>query len=155
MERILRAICKGMLTTIEKQLKDFLPGGVYGEAPNPKELERTKNSHLHNLPCEHHLGDLDASQKKRPNATFHYHSSLELLKRTRFLQWLSLKSPEESTALWRLARKHGSALRAKHKRDEEEENKKEEDALNKVPEKKGKKTKKLPKKKVTALPQCH
>ncbi|KAH3818946.1 hypothetical protein DPMN_120674 [Dreissena polymorpha] len=70
-----------MLRCVDKQLVDFLPGGQFNDMSRSEDLNRTKFAHSTNLSCEHHLGDLDNSQKQRPNVTLHHHSSVQLLKR--------------------------------------------------------------------------
>ncbi|KAK3605385.1 hypothetical protein CHS0354_036292 [Potamilus streckersoni] len=52
------------------------------EAADPNTM-RTRFAQVTNLGCEHHFGDLDSSQKRRPNASMHQHPSIHLLKRNR------------------------------------------------------------------------
>ncbi|KAH3782024.1 hypothetical protein DPMN_159935 [Dreissena polymorpha] len=54
-----------------------------------------------NLSCEHHFGDLDSSQKRQPNASYHHHSSIQMIKRNRrqMMTWLGSKGPTERSNL--------------------------------------------------------
>ena len=78
-----------MFKCIKKQLVDFLPGGKFYQTPiDPKP---TSFAPLTNLGCEHHFGDLDSSQRRRPNASYHHHTSVQLLKRNRkqVMEWIT------------------------------------------------------------------
>ena len=59
--------------TIRRQLSDFIDG-PYSEVPNEQAAKRTSFAPITNLSCEHHFGDLDSSQRGRPNASLHHHS---------------------------------------------------------------------------------
>ena len=109
-----------MTETVEKQLVDFLPSGKYSGPADPVELDRTGFAHVTNLGCEHHFGDLDSSQRRRPNASLHHHSSIQLLKRNRqgIQDWISKLSSEAKEQLFSDARKHGPQLRKKHRLSE-------------------------------------
>lgn len=52
---------------------------------------------MSNLACEHHFGDLDSSQRRRPSASMHHHSSIQLLKRNRkgMMSWIQEMSINE------------------------------------------------------------
>ena len=120
---LLQAACRGMAKTIRKQLVDFLPGGIYGQAPSDETVQRTSFAAKTNLPCEHHFGDLDSSQRRRPNCTFHHHSTVQMLKRNRrqIKEWLAKMTVEERSDIWKRARKHAKELREKHRNAEKEE----------------------------------
>ena len=112
----IKLVTSAMQRTIEKQLVDFLPGGKFGEAPQKTELARTSFAHVTNLGCEHYFGDLDSSQKRRPNASMHHHSSVQLLKRNRvpLIKWLERMPSNQRRTLFKSARKGGRVLRKKH-----------------------------------------
>jgi len=137
-EQTIIALLEGVEKTITMQMADFLPGGKYGNAPTPNELIRTKGAPLNNLICERNFGILDASQNKRRNATFHYHSSILLLKSNKLhlKHWLNSKSSEERHAIWANAHHDGKALRLKHRADEVIQESLEEDDLKPPPPKK-------------------
>ena len=127
----LKRLSRAFVKTCDLQLVDFLPGGKYSTAPAETELERTSFSRLDNLSCERHLGSLDASQRRRPNATFHFHSTIEMVKQNRedIVKWYKSKTKHEKKLLWSDARKRGFALRLKHKSGQEaEEQKKTRDS---------------------------
>ncbi|KAL3841604.1 hypothetical protein ACJMK2_011001 [Sinanodonta woodiana] len=111
-----------MLRTVEKQLVDFLPGGKYSKAPSKADLERTSFSHSTNLGCEHHFGDLDSSQKRRPNASMHHHTTVQLLKRNRksLIHWLSDMPSNKKEEIMKKARKGGRVLREQNMNAEKE-----------------------------------
>ncbi|KAH3826899.1 uncharacterized protein LOC127832644 [Dreissena polymorpha] len=113
---MMKSICSGMLKAVEKQMADFLPNGLFGETPDASTVKSTAFAPLTNLSCEHHFGDLDSSQRRRPNASFHHHSSVQLLKRNRrqLSEWLSGMDEQEKENLWLSARKGGKQLRLKH-----------------------------------------
>ena len=113
---------KAMSRTIDKQLTDFLPEGQYSKEANKDDLKRTSFAHVTNLGCEHHFGDLDSSQKRRPNASMHHHSSIQLLKRNRssMMQWLQDMPTNRRSELMKSARKGGRALRELHRNEEKE-----------------------------------
>ena len=106
LESCLSAGCHGLISTIKKQLVDFLPGGCYSAPASKEDLDRTSFAHKTNLTCEHHFGDLDSSQRRRPNCTMHHHSTLQLLKRNskNINEWYSEMLAEERLSLWKDAR---------------------------------------------------
>ena len=69
-----------------------------------------------NLSVEHHFSDLDSSQKRRPNASFHHHTSIQLLKRnkTKIQNWYKKMNDDQKKKLWKRARKAGKQLREEH-----------------------------------------
>jgi hypothetical protein len=79
-------------------------------------VRRTKFAHTTNLACEHHFGDLDSSQKGRPRASMHHHSSIQLLKRNRkqMMSWLEDMTSTDRSSIIKKARKVGRTLRELH-----------------------------------------
>ena len=124
LEDLLKVACTGMVNTIKKQLVDFLPGGLYGNPASEDVIASTAFIPKTNLSCEHHFGDLDSSQRRRPNCTMHHHSTVQMMKRNRvpMKMWYSKMSAEEKKTLWSCAKKNASKLREKHKKHEEAEN---------------------------------
>ena len=116
-------ICLGCMKTVETQLKDFLLDGKYGMKSLAAEVRRTKFSHLTNLTCEHNFGDLDSSQRRRPNCTLHHHSTVHLLKRNKeqLQNWYHQKSDEEKASLWKDAKRNGKILRKLHSKAEKDQ----------------------------------
>ena len=116
-------ICLGCMKTVETQLKDFLLDGKYGMKSLAAEVRRTKFSHLTNLTCEHNFGDLDSSQRRRPNCTLHHHSTVHLLKRNKeqLQNWYNQKSDEEKASLWKDAKRNGKILRKLHSKAEKDQ----------------------------------
>ena len=115
-----KLVCTAMKATIEKQLVDFLPSGKYSEPSAEIELIRTGFAHVHNLGCEHHFGDLDSSQRRRPNASLFHHSSIQMLKRNRkgISKWVESMSDDQEKKLFADARKHGPRMRKSHRQQE-------------------------------------
>ncbi|KAH3708501.1 hypothetical protein DPMN_067953 [Dreissena polymorpha] len=106
---------KAMKRTVEKQLSDFLDGGKFGQEPEEKQLDRTSFAPLTNLTCEHHFGHLDRSQRKRPGASLHHHTSVQLLKqsRTPMMKWIEEIPESDKTKLLKSARLGGKTMRKK------------------------------------------
>ena len=109
-------IAKAMTRTINTQLKDFIPSGQFSSQSSKNDLNRTRFAHTTNLGCEHHFGDLDSSQRRRPSASMHHHSSVQLLKRNRkpMMDWLKNMPLTKRSSLLHKARKDGKILRTKH-----------------------------------------
>ncbi|XP_053381945.1 uncharacterized protein LOC128549357 [Mercenaria mercenaria] len=120
--QMIKTVSTAMLKCIEKQLIDFLPGGQFSEKPCQEDLRRTSYAHSTNLGCEHHFGDLDSSQKRRPNASMHHHSTVQLLKRNRkpMIGWLAEMSESERQVVLKKARQGGRNLRKIHMQAEKE-----------------------------------
>lgn len=115
-------IAQAMSKVVLKQLGDFLHGGKFAGLPNGGALHRTKFAPITNLGCEHHFGDLDSSQRRRPHASYHHHSSIQLLKRnrTQLMDWVKEMAPERKHELLSSARKGGRELRQTHMQNEKE-----------------------------------
>ena len=137
----IKLVSFAMIKVIDKQLVDFLPGGQFCKKATPDELRITKFAHLTNLGCEHHFGDLDSSQRRRPSASMHHHSSVQLLKRNRegLMQWFGEMSPDKRASLLKSARKGGRELRQIHLQDEKKVSAEVHDDMMKEKEKKSKK----------------
>ena len=97
---LIKVVSLAMIKVINKQLVDFLPGGQFCKEANVDETRRTNFAQLTNLGCEHHFGDLGSSQRRRPSASMHHHSSVQLLKRNRegLMQWFGEMSPSNTPA---------------------------------------------------------
>lgn len=119
---IVKVATMGMLKCVQKQLVDFLPGGKYSEKPEVQELTRTQYAHVTNLGCEHHFGDLDHSQRRRPNASMHHHSSIQIIKRNRksLMKWIEDMPSANKDSIMKSARKGGQNLRKTHLEMEKE-----------------------------------
>ena len=110
------SVSKGMINCINKQLVDFLPGGKYSQPASNEDLGRLRFAPSTNLSCEHHFGDLDSRQRRRPSASMHHHSSVQLLKRnrTKMMQWLQNLPTPKRTEMMKLAKRGGKTLRELH-----------------------------------------
>ncbi|KAL4219419.1 Piwi-like protein 1 [Mactra antiquata] len=115
-----KLVASSMKKTVDKQLVDFLPDGKFGVQPSKDNLQRTAFAHVNNLACEHHFGDLDSSQRRRPSASMHHHSSVQLLKRNRLqmISWLNKMPRGERENVMKKARKGGKQLRDEHRTQE-------------------------------------
>ncbi|CAG2245174.1 unnamed protein product [Mytilus edulis] len=109
-----------MIKCVDLQLVDFLPGGKFYSADTEIELNRTKFAHVTNLACEHHFGDLDSSQRRRPSASMHHHSSVQLLKRNRkdMMHWIQNMPLVERSTMIKDAITGGRTLREIHMNSE-------------------------------------
>ena len=117
---LIKLVSLSMIRVIDKQLIDFLPGGQFCKQSTSEDARRTQFAQLTNLGCEHHFGDLDSSQRRRPSASMHHHSSVQLLKRNRegLMQWFGEMSPNKLSSLLKSARKGGRELRQTHLEEE-------------------------------------
>jgi hypothetical protein len=70
----------GMLKCVRNQSADFLQGGKFVKV-SADHQKHAIFAHVTNLACEHQFGDLDSSQRKRPHASNHHHSSIQMLTR--------------------------------------------------------------------------
>ncbi|KAK6171723.1 hypothetical protein SNE40_018161 [Patella caerulea] len=111
-----------MLKCVNKQLVDFLPGGKFCNPENAENLAPTEFAHVTNLACEHHFGDLDSSQRRRPDAPMHHHSSVQLLKRNRqsMMNWLDQMPHDDRAKIIKTSCKGGRELREEHINNERE-----------------------------------
>jgi aubergine-like protein len=115
----LEKIMAGFVEVTQRQLKDFLPGGDFGQEVSEELRETMKYCKLTNLLSEHEFGDLDFSQFRRRNASMHFHSTIQMVKRNKTISnWLSSKSPGEQSELLNKCRKKAVQLRKKHKEAE-------------------------------------
>jgi len=116
----LTSVLDGILKTVLKQLKDFMPGECYGEAPDATEIVRTKYAVLTNLTFERGFGSLDASQNRRRHSTLHHHSTVVMLKkqRTSLKSFLQCQHHTELHNTCKKARKGGKTHRKKSARGE-------------------------------------
>ncbi|KAH3725617.1 hypothetical protein DPMN_051464 [Dreissena polymorpha] len=118
---MVKTLCGPMLRTVQKQLKDFLLGGQFSECTAQEDFQRTAYAHVTNLGCEHHFCDLYSSQRRRPNASFHHHMSVQLLKRNSqpLFQWLGNMDSNEQDQLLKTACGGGRLMRKRHREDED------------------------------------
>ena len=103
-------IGKGFINALDAQVSDLMTG----EDP-PSSCQFAPPT---NLVCERGLGMLDASQRMRPNASLHHHSTVVALKQTRcggMYPWLAHLSAPVRRLLWQKARKGGRELREQHR----------------------------------------
>ncbi|XP_033096403.1 uncharacterized protein LOC117100720 [Anneissia japonica] len=129
----LQQIMTGFIAVTKRQLENFLPGGVYGSAPDDDLRKQMKHCKLTNLVSEYEFGDLDFSQFRRRHASMHFHSSIQMVKRNKTISdWLSSKPDEEQAHLLQLAREKCTALKEKHKEAEREVVRKTEARLQEV-----------------------
>ncbi|KAH3855453.1 hypothetical protein DPMN_098020 [Dreissena polymorpha] len=114
-------VSKAMIKCIEKQLVDFLPGGKFHASDLPPSRQ-AQFAPVTNLSCEHHFGDLDSSHRRRPHASYHHHSSVQMLKRnrTQIASWIKGMGEKERNYLLMKARLESTALRDSHRANERE-----------------------------------
>ena len=112
---LIKLVATAMIKCIDKQLVDFLPGGKF-HVSNEIDVRHTKFAHTTNLAGDHHFGDLGSSQKRRPSASMHHHSSIQLLKRNRkqMVSWLEDMASTHRSSIIKKARKGGRILRELH-----------------------------------------
>lgn len=117
MKEIIVTISAALSDTIKAQLSDFLERGKYSD---PSKLAGSSFAPLSNLISERHFGHLDASQKRRPHASLHHHTSVMLLKQTRpkLREWYRSLEEVEKKALRTKACKKGDEEDASRSRSE-------------------------------------
>jgi len=116
----LEKLTSSCVTVLEKQLADFLDGGVYGSAPTEEMRRKMNHCVLHNLMSEYAFGDLDYSQNRRRHSSLHHHSTIHMLKHNKTVsKWLAGKQSDDQTTLMAKARGQGAELRKKHRASEQ------------------------------------
>lgn len=120
MKEVIVTISNSLLSTVRKQLADFLMTGKYGSSSSSSSLDHLDFAPLSNLVCERNFGHLDSSQRRRPHSSLHHHTSVILLKQTRknLRSWYQKLTPSEKKELWERARKKGNFLRKKHQQQD-------------------------------------
>ncbi|GFO25770.1 hypothetical protein PoB_005227500 [Plakobranchus ocellatus] len=110
-----KAICIKRLEALQRQLADFLPGGVYGGDVPEHVRDLLDTCPLTNLTGERLFGDLDYSMIKRRTASTFFHSTINMWKHNRTSNFLSTKSPTARKKLIDSVKKNGKKLKLKHK----------------------------------------
>ena len=111
----LEEIMSYFIKVVERQLADFLPGGTYGQEVSQDLRAKMKHCKLTNLLSENEFGDLDFGMFKRRNASVHYHSGIQMVKRNKTLSiWLASKPLDEQNKLLKLAGAKSKKLRENH-----------------------------------------
>ena len=117
--KIVQSLCGQLLTVLDAQLKDFLPGGMYHAVDDPMKRNKLAHSHITNLLGEACFGDLDLSIYKRRNASCHHHATMNMLVRNRTMsKWFHNKPKPEQEQLLKLSATKGQELRERHQQDE-------------------------------------
>jgi len=97
-------LCQQSKVVLERQLDDFLAGGAIDEY-----VKSILNScPLTNLVGERLFGDLDCDMHTRRNASLHFRSTLNMLKRDKTMSWIKKKSKLSRSKVLRDARKHAT-----------------------------------------------
>ena len=105
--------------TTQRQLLQFLEGGVYSVPATPEQRQKMQHCKINNLFGEACLGDLDFSLFKRRNSSAHHHSTVNMLKRNKPISQFLLKKPDqEQHRLLSFARSKAAPLREKHRAQE-------------------------------------
>ena len=105
--------------TTQRQLHQFLQGGIYSIPATPEQRQKMSHCKLNNLFGEACLGDLDFSLFKRRNSSVHHHSTVNMLKRNKPIsKFLLKKTEEEQHRLLSFARTKAAPLREEHRSQE-------------------------------------
>ena len=110
-----RAIAEQSNVVLQRQLKDFLKGGVFGDAISPEIMSILKTCPLTNLTGERLFGDLDFDMHKRRHASLHLRTTLNMWKRNKTSKWVNALKSAKSKKLLHDARKFAAPLKAKSK----------------------------------------
>ncbi|RUS87409.1 hypothetical protein EGW08_004863 [Elysia chlorotica] len=117
---MIKKISNSILNVLNKQMSSMLKGGKYGSKQGAQSLCSASFAPLTNLACERNFGELDASQRRRPSASLHHHTSIIMLKQGRktlrkYCFGLTAKRRRE---LWSKAVRMGKELRAQHRAED-------------------------------------
>ena len=131
LHNLIRAMAGGCAHLMNLQVPEFLPGGALHNPPSSDEVKRTKGSGLNNITVERHFGTLDNSMNRRRHCSFHYHSTILILKSQgkNIINWLVSMPPEKRRSEIKDAMKGGPELREKHREDVAHTHEMEEAAL--------------------------
>ena len=109
-----KMISKQCIEVLDRQLHDFLPGGVYGDVL-PLELQKFLDTcPLTNLTGERMFGDLDYDMTRRRRASTLLRSTVNMWKHNKTSRFLDQKSPNALRNTMASGRKHGKELKLKH-----------------------------------------
>ena len=116
---ILQPLCGHLLSVVDLQLQEFLPGGQYHDVQDPHKRKKMAHSSMTNLLGEACFGDLDLSIYKRRNATSHHHATMNMLIRNNTIdKWFQSKSSPDQEQLLQLSAKKADSLRKRHRQEE-------------------------------------
>ncbi|GFR74711.1 hypothetical protein ElyMa_000436500 [Elysia marginata] len=111
---IFKAICEQFIEVLNRQLNDFLPGGVYGDVLPSDIQELLDTCPLTNLTGERLFGDLDYDMSKRRSASTYLRSTINIWKHNTPSKFLEKKTPDCLKETMSAGRKHGKGLKRKH-----------------------------------------
>ena len=98
-KNVLQEILTGFVQVTEKQLLDFLPGGIYGMAPSDEVRKQLKPCPLSNLVSEYAFGDLDYDQQRRRQCSMHHLSGPRVIS-TFLIDPTQVESKKSSQIQW-------------------------------------------------------
>lgn len=82
---------RDILNTTRMQLADFLPDCKFSTELTEEVKSHLEHCPLHNLLGENVFGELDFSMGKSKNASFHHHSTTQMMKHNNTCKWLEIK----------------------------------------------------------------
>ena len=111
----LKTLAEEFVLVVKCQLSDFLPDGKYGMPPSG---QRMSHCQLTNLVGEACFVDMDYSMLQNRSASIHHHSTLNMLKKNKMIDWLEQKTEAEQAQLLIRMRKLGTQM---HQTDHKQE----------------------------------
>ena len=111
-----KSICSQSMKVVQRQLHDFLPGGIYGDILPLDVQEFLNTCPLTNLTGERMFGDLDYDMGRRRNASTYLRSTVNMWKHNQPSKFLDSKTTNAFKKTMAAGRKHGKELKKKHDR---------------------------------------
>ena len=114
---VLQKIALNMEAALERQLADFLEGGIFGAELDKNLIEILKTCPLTNLTGERLFGDFDFDMNKRRNTSLHVRSTTNMWKHNGTANWLKKQTNSTSKKIVKKAIKYGSEWRKKYQNE--------------------------------------
>ncbi|KAK3795312.1 hypothetical protein RRG08_004467 [Elysia crispata] len=117
--QMFKRMCAKSLIVLQRQLSDFLVGGIFGGEIVEEVKEILMTAPLTNLTAERLFGDFDFDIFKRRRASFS-RSSLNMFKHNKTGRWITKKIPTAAARLLEEARLHGMKMQRKSREAEKD-----------------------------------
>ena len=118
--QMFQRLCAKCLIVLQRQLSDFLVGGIFGGELVEEVKEILMTAPLTNLTEEHLFGDFDFDIFKRRRTSTFSRSSLNMFKHNKTGRWITKKTPTVAARLLKEARLHGMKMQRKSREAEKD-----------------------------------
>ena len=118
--QMFQRMCAKCLIVLQRQLSDFLVGGIFGGEIVEEVKEILMTAPLTNLTGERLFGDFDFDIFKRRRASTFSRSSLNMFKHNKTGRWITKKTPTVAARLLKEARLHGMKMQRKSREAEKD-----------------------------------